>query len=1119
MPVNQNRNSIRVLRTTGAGYLAHKNIPNFSVGGGKDFTIQLWVVKSNSLDGFLYGQEGGFSLRLVGGRVVFSVPGCVTLAVEDEWLLPANRHDYIALRSSQGKYTLFINGIPAAEQTVTAKAAACTGDYYIGKAFTGGFSLVRVSGTARSDQDILTDNAVPPKVDEHCVFQSDCSTAQYKDVSANRLPIWASGVGAGCGIYTACTAFSGNGMISCGPIKALPAAHTLLLKIWPSNADRRQQVYAAMEGDKTIYAVELLPQDNGTFKLAVTNGGGTQAVSGKTLLPQLWQDVAAVFDGGKLTLYLDGAREGVYDLPISGSRSTVLVGSEYETGKPYYEKGFSGYVAYTAEFGRVLPADEIALYADDPPFMFEKGLVSLLPLDWPDEVESIGATPLQVTGSAPFTMAEGTTPQDGSVGVSVRLPTEVPPEWEQLSEDEKWAFQLFDELMLDTVSKLRGFPMEGSVEDIAFPRGSLFQYIKFHARKFYTQLIEDPLMSEAEIRELQRQLFNLAGKLTLAYERIVGAVTAGVAGAYAFCKGMVGAIICSPVGVTAVAVLIAAIIIAQKERKKKEGELEIIGISWNHQGNPELGGIHYHMGGPNSPETMIDKPDPKKEKMETRCVLVPSILKNLSVDVTIKLSAKAEQEKSGTFKLIDRSEGHVLGDGSANYKLSPGSQCTVNIPLKEQKLPKDVAYLFTCTVQFWDGSNFLTNCDCTLYLLPKMPVAPWDSEKGTNYKTSSKAYLRLEFADLFMPRDLKKRDFAAWAVEKLNKSGFVYDENGGGCHYCEYGYWLLRLDKFVRDLGNLPKAKDKPILNCADCAHIVSTACAMVGDKLPMTEFIGYNQESQFFPCNQIVVIGRNEWKHPFEEKGGGGFSYHMFNMRPQDGKTPLIFDACLKVDGGKYPGKDKTSGVAKSERLPTGMPACETTDSKVNVPTDSAYDKDFYRERLVCTDSICDFFPGFNQLVRGFSSVTTTAKLIPDANILQVMKSFSLSPTPEEQKALEARPKSAWRLRNIPGLTVEQETERHDFGRLAEPACQIEHWSFDTAEEAAMQLATVVASYATPDKCLGQQAEVDVGDHCVVVAGHDIMFCRRGHVFSVEADLLSDAISTAQTLDESVNV
>ena len=191
MAINQNRNSVRVLRTTAAGHLLHKNIPNLSIGTGKVFTIQLWVVKGKDTDGVLYSQEGGFSIQLVDGQAVFTLDGFATLSAGTDWKVGAHRQDYIAVRYQSGKLALFLGGLKIAEKSVSAKASACTGDFAIGKQFTGGFSLIRVSKTARSDRELLSDNAAPPGVDSHCVFQSDCSGVQYQDASANHLSMWA----------------------------------------------------------------------------------------------------------------------------------------------------------------------------------------------------------------------------------------------------------------------------------------------------------------------------------------------------------------------------------------------------------------------------------------------------------------------------------------------------------------------------------------------------------------------------------------------------------------------------------------------------------------------------------------------------------------------------------------------------------------------------------------------------------------------------------------------------------------------------------------------------------------------------------------------------------------
>ncbi len=1111
MAINQNRNSIRVLRTTGVGYLAHKNIPNFSVGGGADFTIQLWVMKSRSLDGLLYGQEGGFSIRLVGGRVMFSLPGCVTLTVEDSWTLPVNRHDYIAIRCSGGKYTAFINGIPAAEKTVAAKAAKCTGEYYIGKNFIGGFSLIRVSNNARSDSEILKDNAVYPKADVHCVFQSDCSTAKYKDVSANNLPLWAVGTGAGCGIFTACTSFSGKGQIGCSPAEPLPTTHTLLLKLWPMDVNQRQQVYAAMDGSKAIYTLELLPQENSTFKLSFTNSNGAQVISSAQLMPQCWQDVAAVFEGGKLTLYVDGKREGVYSLAISGNRSTLIVGSEYESGKPYYERGFFGYMAYTAEFGRAVPADEIALYADDPPFMFEDGLVSLLPLDWPNEVESVGATALWVAGSAPFTMVEDITPRDGDIGVSVRMPTKISPEWEKLSEDKKWAYNLLDKLNYLVAIMLHGHDLAKFLN----MSKSVTKILKYHNGKLYEKLIDiDAIPSQAEMTDLGVELYGQSGKLAVAAggaETATAAVTGvGEGGQIAI------ATVASAFGAELVAAVTGEIIESEKKRKKSNGQLKIAAVTWNHLGEPTIGGIHYHVGSASLPESMTDKDIPSEDRLKSRCVLVLSKLTDLRLDVTLKLSGETTRAKSGTLRVqtLNTVGGYGPGDASANYNISPGGSTTVYMCFHNTRFPRNGLHKISVVLQFRDGDNFLTNCDCDIYTLPGLPITPWVVGNGTNYSTGEAGYLRLEFADLFLQNDDRPEDFASVAVKCLNESGFVYDTDVGNCNYSDPNEKILKLDNFIRDLNDINRNKADHRLNCSDCAHIVCTACAMVGIELPMAIFMGYNNAVRFFKCNQIIPIGLNEWQHPFVNRGGG-FSYHMFNAITRKNGETTVYDACLKVDRGNYPGLDGSNKIAC---LPVDMPARETLYDVVDVPTNTAYTKNYYRERLVRNGTVCNFLPGYYERVVGFSVKRAVSKLTPDAYVLHVMKDFDLSPTSEEREATKALSRREWRLRNIPGITVENEAERYDSGSVAAPRCLIEHWSFATADEAAVHLGATVAYYATPSKYLGQQVGVDVGERCVVISDRYIFFCRLGHVFSIKAASLSDALSVARTLDNSVN-
>ena len=1123
MATNQNRNSVRVLRTTSVGYLAHKNISNLSIGTGGDFTIQLWVVKGQNIDGILYGQEGGFTIQLMDGRIIFSMDGFASLSSEPEWALGPHGQDYIALRYHQGVLTLFVGGIPAAEKKVLTTTSACTGDFFIGKQFTGGFSLIRVSSIARSDAEILSGNAVLPGVDNSCVFQSDCSTIQYKDVSGNHLPMWAVGEGAGCGIYTACTVFSGSGQVRCTPLEALPATHTLLLKIWPQDKQERQQVYAAMEGNRTLYALELIPQEGHTFQLALSSDAGEQAVMSKALLPELWQDIAAVFDSGKVSLYLDGQLDGQFPFAFSGRRSDILVGAEYESGKPIYTKGFCGYVSYSAEFGRVLTPEEIALYADDPPFLFEDGLVSILPLDWPNEVESIGATPLSIVGTAAFNMVADITPQNGEIGVSMRLPVEISPEWDTLSPEEKWTFNLLNQLITENMRILYGYPpgKQTDMDPVPVTQGNP-SLVKRHHGHLYGQLSRSPspCPSPAQTKEYGIELsVQGSNKVFSAFGGAQGgaatATAAAGGGAAAATQSHIGIALGTAVGIAVLAGTAVSIASAERERPQRQGALQITGICWDHQGDPSTGSLHYHKGGENLPASMFDVP--AGGRLDTLCVLVPSKLTQPKVDVTLHYSGEGTQAKSGTLRAFDLTAGGLLGNQSANYHISPGQTLTVSLPFDKDKLPRGGVYQRTNIWQFRDGETPLINCTCTIYLLPALPVKPWVTAVGSDYSPAEAAYLRTEFIDFFLPEAEQPSDFAQWATRKLNSSGFTYDILGGGdCHYCDFGNNYLLLTKFLDDTR-----KPDAVLNCADCAHIVSTACAMAGQTLAMVRFFAGG--AQGFPCNRIIAIGNEDWRYPFDSTGSathGGFSYHMFNYNGSDFSSiyTTVYDACLQVDGGEFPGDQGPAGTKKEPHLPTGMPSMETDRPSVSVSEKSPYHGNFYRERLVKNGGVCVFEAGSICYVQGFGRLPAVP-VSTGGYINAVMEHFSLAPTEEDRKLLAARPARPWTPRNIRGATPEEAGEFFSQWRLERlgVSCRIKCWQCGSIEETAMRLASEVAAFSHPDKQSGEDLGVRVGERRVVIGGNCIVFSRENHVLVVCAQTLAASKAAAEDLDKDI--
>lgn len=1125
MAVNTNRNSIHTLRTTSVGWLAHRNIPNLSIGTEAAFTLQVYVVLSNDIDGLLYAQDGGFSLKLVDGLPVFSMPGFGTLAATASWKLTSNSYVYIAVRHDNGTLTMFLNGLPVAETKATP-TSACTGDFTIGKGFAGGFSLIRVSSKAMTDREILVCNVEQPEPDQTCVFQSDCQTAQYKDVSPNRLPIWACGEGAGCGMFTACASFTGAGLYRCKPGTSLQGDQTLLVKLWPQSCQETQRIYTALDGQKELYALELIPQQDASFQLCVTDGSH-RLVSNKKLLPSLWQDVAVVFSKGKAFLYLDGKEDAQADFSLSASRTEIVVGAVYKEGS-HPSQGFHGYLAYTAEFSRALPLEEIAEYADDPPYLYEENLASLLPLDWEEEPELVSVQPIVQVGSVQFCMAADTTPLDTEIGVSTRLPDEESPEWSKLSDEERWTLELFADLAQGLYSTLLGFPEpEASInQDVVVrrePRITRKQFEDIISESRDVSADYSPCPTEYQDVAMERAFsINIRGRgLPGALRGVPRRVSTFSLGCIAhWLKTHAALIVAITVATAAIFIPLILVIHDRTRPKRKDSKLTVTSICWNHNGDPATGGLHYHKGGVKLPKSMEDTPG--ETKLETTCVLIPSLLKNPTVDITLHYSSTEVGPFSGTLEVHDiTSEGKLLGDANAHFTVAPGGSVKVSISYNVSNLPKDGLHRLTNIWELRAGGLFCINCVCTIYSLAGTPITPWSINAGKPYSPDEPSYIRTEFLDFFA-MDQTSQDFRQFAVQRLYKSGFKYDTVRGGTQYADPMHGEFKLNKFISHC-----AEPGHILNCTDCANIISVACAAVGQDLPMAIFDG-GIFSIGFLCNRIKAIGTKEWQYPFynEATKTSGFSYHQFNVDLSAGLSwkSLIYDACLAVDGGKAPG-DGIPGEKKKELLPTGLQACATNYYQVNVPINSPYTDEVYRERLVADQQICGYAPfGAPELmpyiykVHAFSSDASTNPLRcadTDPRILWALRTFSLDSAKEDNKQFSHDEKQSWFLAGSSHVEwVEKEADYEQVEQLWRGEhCRVEHWRCSSASETAERMAAVIAYTAHPNIRPGKEAGFQVGDRCFIIGDRCIVFMRVGHVFVVTADTGAIALAAAQEL------
>lgn len=140
--------------------------------------------------------------------------------------------------------------------------------------------------------------------------------------------------------------------------------------------------------------------------------------------------------------------------------------------------------------------------------------------------------------------------------------------------------------------------------------------------------------------------------------------------------------------------------------------------------------------------------------------------------------------------------------------------------------------------------------------------------------------------------------------------GLSYDRAQGASHYTDYtngGYThaTFLLARFLeRELGT--------IVNCSDCASILSTYSNMIGAPLSYS-IIGWS-----FSLHPIQGIGSTTFGSPFTS-GRMGFTYHAVTSSDA---SATIHDATLAVDGDTTP-----AAAPFTKQLVHGMPGAEYLD------------------------------------------------------------------------------------------------------------------------------------------------------------------------------------------------
>jgi hypothetical protein len=181
-----------------------------------------------------------------------------------------------------------------------------------------------------------------------------------------------------------------------------------------------------------------------------------------------------------------------------------------------------------------------------------------------------------------------------------------------------------------------------------------------------------------------------------------------------------------------------------------------------------------------------------------------------------------------------------------------------------------------------------------IYLLLSPPTEPW-SDLHSSFNSAAPWAEVLEIACEWAKgaQDLvEAASMITKAVNGLGGGKLTYDSLVGAPHYTVLGVPRFLCEAFIDRLRGGPGAG--PLVNCSDCATIVSTFANVLGCDLWQSKM---GLVAPVFSLNPILGIGLNTFSTL-----QGGFGFHEVAWTGDCGELDTVYDACLQTDSDGDP-------------------------------------------------------------------------------------------------------------------------------------------------------------------------------------------------------------------------
>lgn len=954
---NINKNAVQALWADGKAFLTHKAIDNFSMGQG-DFTIEVSFICNDMRDCLFYAQEQGFAFGIRNGLLYFELDGLGSITQKEEVAIVTDVLLSAAVSCREGKLSLYLEGLPIADQVeTTSKATKNSGTYEIGKGLKGYIVELRLRSCGMTDQEILSDNGMGLTDCESIEFWSDFTSMQYRDKSHNALGLSTMQGSVKCVNVTSCTLLELHGGYVTMAKKSYGEAYSLLFKIYPQlESYTKMYVYSAVGADGTIFSIGVESDSEGDKQIFVENGG--VVYQGNSALPLMaWTDIGLRVENGNAQLYIDGVRKLEFAFSGKLENITSIIGVKPFEKKIVCKNGFWGYLDYFAEFDCALSEEKIAYYAEEQPYIFDESISSLYAFYCGDPIDLLTGNMLLSIGSGKAVFEKELNNLSAPIGMDLRVPQEVCAEWQELSEYEQWATTTAMDMVRDTYSQSMGFVMPEGVVPIEQTATKL---IRLH---FSEEIQEVKTVWTPENQDAKSNKF-IGGSLSggtggvgvaVAGVVVMGGAGAAAAGGSAITKYMTMGI--AAIGIVGGAIFIGEIVLQIKKKleedetyaKKKmpnndDGDLQLISVCCNHDGNPETGSIHFHSDAElEKPESMVYA---NKKDFSIDLVLVTTKLSNGEVQVDCIIKNTKEEPVIGAFVVYDKSVKKQSKILNVTIPAKENKKITVFLPVQPEIVEAEYR---EDTWEFSFGGKTMCTCQANIYCQQNVPIEPWTSHINEGYDKKIKTYPSLVFMkNMIFALEKRQINRINDYMNNLFESNILrYMPSSEG--YVKYLY-IFCIREFNKALES--RGTDVVDVNCTVLANIVCLTEAQLGHEKRMTLIQPILEEKEF-AINPLIFLGYDCGWFSF-----GSFAYHQIAFSSvtnnnEFSKDAKIYDLTAKIDKGPNPSQQQDK--EKIPFLSGGYQARETGSLQIKIQ--EPYYGEYYLERFVKNNESASYF------------------------------------------------------------------------------------------------------------------------------------------------------------------